>query len=454
MEFWGDTIEGLSKIDWLTGEVLEELCEVTVFPRSHYVTPDDMRQRALVTIEAELEQRLIELRQFGKVVEAARIEQRTLYDLAMLREVGSCAGVENYSRHLTGREEGQAPPTLIDYFPDNALFIIDESHVTVPQIRGMYHGDHSRKRTLVDYGFRLPSALDNRPLRFEEFDALPAPRVYVSATPGDYELALVPAANIAEQFVRPTGLLDPPIEVRPTANQVHDLMDQIKACADLGQRVLVTTLTKRMSEHLAEFYLDEGLRVKYLHSDIDTLERAQIIRALREGLFDCLIGINLLREGLDLPEVALVAILDADKPGFLRSERALIQTCGRAARHVEGRVILYADGESVAMRKTLAETKRRRKKQKAYNKKHSIMPKSVSKSIGIDLNEIIERAAGDLRGKGRGEGAAALPKEDLDKRIASLRAEMMVAARALDYELAAELRNQLFALEELGLSSS
>jgi excinuclease ABC subunit B len=474
VELWGDTIEALSEIDPLTGEVLGALDEATIFPKSHYVTPQEMLERALTTISDELAARLAELGKTGKLVERQRLEQRTRYDLELLREVGTCNGVENYSRHLTGRAPGEPPPTLVDYFPEDALFIVDESHVTIPQLGGMYRGDRNRKETLVEYGFRLPSALDNRPLRFEEWEATPKQRIYVSATPGEYELEKAGPSNTAEQVVRPTGLMDPPIEIRPTKDQVHDLKAEVEARAKRRERVLVTTLTKRMAEDLSEFYLDAGLKVKYLHSDIDTIERADIIKALREGAFDCLVGINLLREGLDLPEVTLVAILDADKEGFLRSERSLIQTCGRAARNVDGRVIMYADQRTRSIERTIAETERRRALQRAYNDAHGITPQSVRKKIGEVLSSIFERdyvelapgaspVPGERTGKGgragrgaavaaEGRGArAALAPGDIPRRIEELRRRMLEHAKKLEFEEAAKARDEILALEDTAL---
>jgi excinuclease ABC subunit B len=452
IEFWGDEIEGITEVDPLTGEVLGDLDEVTIWPKSHYVAPQDALERAIVTIEAELDIRLRELERENKFVERQRLEQRTRYDLELLREVGTCNGIENYSRHLTGRSPGQPPPTLIDYFPEDALFIVDESHVTAPQIGGMYRGDRNRKETLVSYGFRLPSALDNRPLKFEEWEGIPRQRLFVSATPGDYEMKLA-GDLIVEQIVRPTGLMDPEIEIRPTKEQVHDLKAEIEARAAKKERVLVTTLTKRMAEDLSEFYLDSGLRVKYLHSDIDTIERADIIKALREGEFDCLIGINLLREGLDIPEVSLVAILDADKEGFLRSERSLIQTCGRAARNVEGRVIMYADQRTKSIEKTLAETDRRRKVQAEYNKKHGITPRSIKKKIGDVLSSIFEKDYVDVTGAAGGNGKERpdVKREEIPKKLEELRKKMLDHAKRLEFEEAAEIRDQIIRLEDLAL---
>ncbi|MHC4831382.1 MAG: excinuclease ABC subunit UvrB, partial [Planctomycetota bacterium] len=433
VEFFGDEIDKITEIDPLTGEVFGDRDRVTIYPRSHYVTPEDSLKRAVETISAELEAHLFELRKEKKLLEAQRLEQRTRYDLELMREIGTCSGIENYSRHLTGRRPGEPPPTLLEYFPHDGLFVIDESHVTVPQIRAMYKGDRSRKETLVGYGFRLPSALDNRPLRFEEFERLERQKIYVSATPGDYELEKTGKDLIVEQIVRPTGLLDPEIEVRPTKSQVQDLMGEVEARAKRDERVLVTTLTKRMAEDLTEYYLDHGLRVKYLHSDIDTIERADIIHALREGTFDCLVGINLLREGLDLPEVSLVAILDADKEGFLRSERALIQVCGRAARNLNGSVIMYADNVTKSMKTALDETERRRGLQATYNEVHGITPRSTKRTLKGPLSSLFNddedktnpklKAAAELRRIKR----AAIPK-----RLEELRAQMMAAARDLD----------------------
>jgi len=456
VEFFGEEIDSITEIDPLTGEVKADRDEVDIWPKSHYVTPEEQMERALETIAAEMDEWVPGLRRKGKLLEAQRCEQRTRYDLELLREVGTCSGIENYSRHLTGRQPGQPPPTLIDYFPPDALIIIDESHVGVPQLGGMYRGDRSRKETLVDYGFRLPSALDNRPLKFEEFEAIPRQRVYVSATPGDYEIEKAGRDNVAEQIVRPTGLTDPPIEVRPTKDQVHDLKAEIEVRARKKERVLVTTLTKRMAEDLTEFYLDSGLRVKYLHSDIDTIERADIVRALREGKFDALIGINLLREGLDIPEVSLVAILDADKEGFLRSERSLIQTCGRAARNLAGRVIMYADQRTRSIEAALRETERRRALQAAYNREHGITPASIKKKIGDVLSSIFEKdyvtieldrektAARSKLGKG-------LSRDDIPRRIEELRKRMLDHAKRLEFEEAAEVRDQILALEDLAL---
>lgn len=379
IELFGDEIEKLSFFDFLTGEIIKIVPRLTVYPKTHYVTPREVLLKAIDNIGEELELRLKEFRDNNKLVEAQRLEERTKFDLEMIKEIGYCSGIENYSRYLSGRNPGEAPPCLIDYMPSNALMIMDESHVTVPQFRGMYLGDRSRKQTLVDFGFRLPSALDNRPLMFEEFEILSPQLIYVSATPGDYEINK--ADQVAEQVVRPTGLVDPIIEVRPADTQVDDLLSEINKVVNKNERVLVTTLTKRMSEDLSSYLQDHGIKVKYLHSDIDTVERVEIIRGLRLGEFDVLVGINLLREGLDIPEVSLVAILDADKEGFLRSDRSLIQTIGRAARNINGKAILYADTLTGSINRTIEETERRRKKQILYNKDNKIKPKGVSKSI-------------------------------------------------------------------------
>ncbi|MCO5165045.1 MAG: excinuclease ABC subunit UvrB [Planctomycetes bacterium] len=450
IELFGDELERLTEIDPLTGEVKGELERVDIYPKSHYVTPEDMLKRAQETIEEELRERLGWLRGHGKLVEAQRLEQRTRYDLELLREVGHCNGIENYSRHLTGRAPGEPPPTLLDYLPPDALLVIDESHVSIPQVIGMYRGDRSRKETLVEFGFRLPSALDNRPLRFEEFEGLGLQRLYVSATPAAYELERS-QGRVCEQIVRPTGLLDPEIEVRPTLDQVHDLKAEVEARAARGERVLVTTLTKRMAEDLTEYYLDAGLRAKYMHSDIDTIERSQMIAALRRGEFDALVGINLLREGLDIPEVSLVAVLDADKEGFLRNRTSLIQTCGRAARNVHGRVIFYADKETDSIRETIAETRRRRERQEAYNQEHGITPRSVEKGFHEGLGDIVDRDYLEPEDLVRQAEDAKLAEEDLRTNVDELRRDMLAAAEALDFEKAAALRDRVFELEARAL---
>lgn len=443
VEMFGDEIDRLVEIDTLTGEVLGYRKHVSIFPASHYVTEGEKMAKALVSIEKELEERLAELRKMGKLLEAQRLEQRTRYDMEMMREIGFCQGIENYSRHLTGRLPGEPPYTLLDYFPDDFLLIIDESHVTVPQIGGMYEGDRSRKTTLVEHGFRLPSALDNRPLKFSEFEAKLNQVIYVSATPGPYELEH--STQVVEQIIRPTGLLDPRVEVRPVARQIDDLLAEIRQRVAKNQRVLVTTLTKRMAEDLTDYFREMGVRVRYLHSEIKTLERMEIIRDLRLGKFDVLVGINLLREGLDLPEVSLVAILDADKEGFLRSERSLIQTIGRAARHVEGTVIMYADTVTSSMEKAIQETNRRRSIQEEFNRKHGITPETVQKAI----RDVIEAtyAAEKSEAYVTKEKLAGLSKKELKKLIAKLEKEMQEAARQLEFERAAELRDIIFELQ-------
>jgi excinuclease ABC subunit B len=434
LEFFGDEIERITKIDPLTGEILAKPSELTVFPSSHYVTPEAKLKVALGKIEHELEERLAQFKHEGKLLEAQRLEQRTRFDLEMLTETGFVKGIENYSRYLTNREPGEQPATLLDYFPDDFLMLIDESHMTIPQVRGMYNGDRARKETLVEYGFRLPSALDNRPLTFTEFERHMNQVVYVSATPAEYELSRSPEP--AQQVIRPTGLLDPKIEVRPVKGQIDDLLAEIKDTVAKRKRVLVTTLTKRMSEDLTEYMQELGIKVAYLHSDVDTLDRTDILRDLRLGTYDVLVGINLLREGLDLPEVSLVAILDADKEGFLRSQQALIQTVGRAARHEQGRVIMYADHVTRSMQTTIDETERRRAIQKAYNTEHGITPKGISKSIekGMrpDLPEEAKRAKLDLK---------KIPKDEYKSLIKDLSAQMDLAAANLQFETAAELRD-------------
>jgi excinuclease ABC subunit B len=444
VELWGDTVEAIHRIDPLRGVVLEGLDEVHVYPASHYVTPAEQLERALGTIQEELGERLAFLRGRNRLLEAQRLEQRTLFDMEMLRELGYCHGIENYSRHLTGRRPGEPPPVLIDYLPKDALVIIDESHVAVPQVRGMYYGDRSRKEALVEYGFRLPSAFDNRPLTFEEFTRLIGQTVYVSATPGDYELRLADD-GVAEQVIRPTGLMDPKISVRPAGDQVDDLLHEIRARADRDERVLVTTLTKRMAEDLTEYYQQLGLRVRYLHSDIDTLDRVATIRDLRLGKYDALIGINLLREGLDIPEVSLVAILDADKEGYLRSGTSLIQTAGRAARNVNGEVIMYADHVTESMAETLRETERRRDIQAAYNAEHGITPESIRSSIRELLQTVYERDYYTVEAETPAPETFESPA-DRERRIAELETQMKDAARRLDFEQAAELRDRIRAL--------
>ena len=446
IELFGDVVDAISRIDPLRGAVLERVDRVHIYPASHYVTEANQLARAFETIQEELADRLAFLRQRNRLLEAQRLEQRTLFDIEMLRELGYCHGIENYSRHLTGHRPGEAPPTLIDYLPKDALVVIDESHVAVPQVRGMYYGDRSRKEALVEYGFRLPSAFDNRPLTFDEFTRLTGQTIYVSATPGPYELDLA-AATLAEQVIRPTGLMEPRITVRPAKDQVDDLLGELRARADRDERVLVTTLTKRMAEDLTEYYQQLGLRVRYLHSDIDTLDRVAIIRDLRLGKFDGLIGINLLREGLDIPEVSLVAILDADKEGYLRSATSLIQTAGRAARNVNGEVIMYADHVTASMAATLRETERRRELQRAYNDAHGITPESIKSSIRELLQTIYER---DYYTVPVEEPAAETFESPaaLQSRILELEARMKEAAKRLDFEQAAELRDRLKSLRK------
>ncbi|HGC5652715.1 TPA: excinuclease ABC subunit UvrB [Legionella pneumophila] len=445
IELFDDEVDNIARFDPLTGEILQRLPRVTIFPKTHYVTP---RERILETVEkvkVELQERLAELNAQNKLVEAQRLEQRTCFDIEMMLELGYCSGIENYSRYLSNREAGEAPPTLFDYLPPEALLIIDESHVTVPQIGGMYRGDRARKETLVNYGFRLPSALDNRPLRFEEFEERSPQTIYISATPGPYEQEH--SDNVAEQVVRPTGLIDPEVEIRPVKTQVDDLMSEIRQVIAQGSRILVTTLTKRMAEDLTEYLSEHGIKVRYLHSDVDTVERMEIISDLRLGEFDVLVGINLLREGLDMPEVALVAILDADKEGFLRSERSLIQTIGRAARNVKGRAILYADTMTGSMQRALTETERRREKQKAFNLKHGITPKGINKSV----EDILE---GAYIGKRKTMVAEQAPRythwspQELAKQINALEKQMYAHAQNMEFELAAKIRDEYLLLKE------
>ncbi|MCB9746717.1 MAG: excinuclease ABC subunit UvrB [Alphaproteobacteria bacterium] len=457
VELWGDEVESLSLIDPLRGQRIEALEMTCIYPASHYVTPKERIQEALQSIRAELTERLAVLNDRGMLLEAQRLEQRTLYDLEMIEELGYCSGIENYSRHLTGLPPGAPPPNLLSYFPDDWLLVIDESHVTVPQARGMYVGDRNRKETLVRHGFRLPSALDNRPLKFEEFTERMNQVLYVSATPGDYELALAEGA-VVEQLIRPTGLLDPEIEVRPAAIQVDDLLDELRQVTAEGWRVLVTTLTKRMAQELTDYYRELGVRVRYLHSDIDTLERMEIIRDLRLGEFDVLVGINLLREGLDIPEVALVAILDADKEGYLRSERSLIQTIGRAARNADGRCILYADRVTGSMQLAIDETRRRRAIQEAYNAEHGVVPQTVRRKVDTALAALLAEdgqldSTGVVHGRGKGPppSVAETPLDQVPAKLKRLRAEMRAAAEKLDFEKAAELRDELRALESWAL---
>jgi excinuclease ABC subunit B len=450
VELFDEVIEGLYEIDPLRGRVISSLEKVAIYPGSHYVTTSERLKLAMAGIKTELQERLQEFRSQNKLLEAQRLEQRTMFDLEMFQEIGYCKGIENYSRHLTGRQPGEPPPTLIDYLPDNALIMIDESHVTIPQLGGMYYGDRSRKQTLVEYGFRLPSALDNRPQTFEEFEERVKQIVYVSATPGDYELAKG-NGRIVEQIIRPTGLMDPAVEIKPARNQVDDLLGEIKERIEKGDRVLVTTLTKRMAEDLTEYYADLGIRVKYLHSDIDTLERVEIIRDLRLGKFDVLIGINLLREGLDIPEVSLFAILDADREGFLRSERALIQTCGRAARNVAGRVLLYAETTTPSMARAIEESDRRRKIQEEYNLTHGITPESIKKAIRDVLGSVYEADYYTVPVV-REEEAGYLAPREVPKAIRQLKKEMRKAAEQLEFERAAELRDRIQHLQEAAIT--
>lgn len=436
VEFFGDEIDRLTKFDSLTGEVLEEVDNLVVFPSSHYATPRDRINQAIEKIEQEFADRMSWLEKNNKLLEAQRLSQRTKFDLEMLRETGFVKGIENYSRYLTDREPGEQPATLIDYFPDDWLLLVDESHMTLPQVRGMYNGDRARKETLVEHGFRLPSALDNRPLRFDEFNQHINQAIYVSATPGDYELQQSPEP--AQQVIRPTGLLDPEIEVREIDGQIDDLMHEISLRVSKNQRVLVTTLTKRMAEDLSAYLEENGVKTAYLHSDIDTLERGDILRQLREGVFDVVVGINLLREGLDLPEVSLVAIMDADKEGFLRSESALIQTIGRAARHEEGRVLMYADKMTGSMQRAIDETNRRRDIQKAYNQEHGITPTSVKKKIDEGLRSIIPQKETD---KKKIIDIKKVPKDEYSRLIKELSAQMDMASANLEFEKAAELRD-------------
>jgi excinuclease ABC subunit B len=446
VELWGDEVDRLTKIDPLTGEVIAQLDRSAIYPATHYAIGQPALGRAIRAIEEELEDRLAEFRRSGRLLEAQRLEHRTRYDLEMLREMGFCAGIENYARHLSGRRAGERPACLIDYFPDEFLAIVDESHVTVPQIGGMYEGDRSRKMTLVEYGFRLPSALDNRPLRFEEWEALVPEVIFVSATPGDFELRRS-GGVVVEQVIRPTGLLDPEVEVRPVQGQVDDLIGEIRDRAGHGERVLVTTLTKRMAEDLTDYLLSVGVRVRYMHSDIDAIERVDILRGLRLGLFDVLVGINLLREGLDLPEVSLVAILDADKEGFLRSDKSLIQTIGRAARNERAKAIMYADTVTGSMRRCIEETCRRREIQEQYNLQHGITPESIRKSV----DEVRRTTAiADTRldpGTRAVETLAGFPELDPGELVERLSVEMERAAEALDFELASELRDHIFQIK-------
>src|SRR6266542_6379994 len=452
IELWGDKVERILRLDTLTGEVVAEMDEISIYPATHYVASEDRMRRAIVGIESELERQLARLEEKGKLLEAQRLRMRTNYDLEMMREVGFCSGIENYSRHIDGRSPGEPPFTLLDYFPDDWLCVIDESHVTVPQLHGMYEGDMSRKRTLVEFGFRLPSAMDNRPLRFEEFTERVKQVVFMSATPGPYELQV--SDRVVEQIVRPTGLIDPEVEVRPTKGQIDDLMEEIRQRVEREQRVLVTTLTKKMAEDLTDYLMEMGLRVRYLHSEIDTIQRIEILRDLRLGEFDVLVGINLLREGLDLPEVSLVAIIDADKEGFLRSETSLIQTIGRAARNVEGKVLMYADTVTDSMRRAISETNRRRKIQIEYNREHGIDPQTIRKKV----SDILLALQGDprrsaltperSRRRRHRSDIELMPREELERLIQTLEDEMHEAAKDLRFEYAARLRDEVLELRK------
>jgi excinuclease ABC subunit B len=448
IELFDDEVESLQLFDPLTGRIRQKIPRFTVYPSSHYVTPRERVLAAIDTIKEELRQRLDEFVQAGKLVEAQRLEQRTRFDLEMLQEVGHCKGIENYTRHLSGAQPGDPPPTLVDYLPPDSLMFLDESHVLIGQLGGMYNGDRARKTTLVEYGFRLPSALDNRPLKFEEFETKMRQVVFVSATPADYEQRT--SGQVVEQVVRPTGLIDPVVEVRPATHQVDDVLGEIRLRVDAGQRVLITTLTKRMAEQLTDYLADNGVKVRYLHSDIDTVERVEIIRDLRLGAFDVLVGINLLREGLDIPEVSLVAILDADKEGFLRSERSLIQTIGRAARNLDGKAILYADQITDSMKRAIGETERRRAKQLAHNEAQGITPRSVVKQVKELIDGVYSEKSGkdDLKAAQAAAEVEALSEKDLGKRIKQLEKQMLEHARNLEFEKAARVRDQLALLKE------
>lgn len=441
LELFGDELENLSVIDPLTGAILKRIARITIFPKTHYVTPRQKLLDAVDLIKEELKYRVHELEKNNKLVEAQRLEQRTRFDIEMINELGYCSGIENYSRFLSGRREGEPPPTLMDYLPKEAILIVDESHVTIPQLGGMYRGDRARKENLVNYGFRLPSALDNRPLRFDEFEKIQPQTIYVSATPSPYELRL--SGEIVEQLVRPTGLVDPIIEVKPASTQVDDVLSEIRKRIEINERVLITTLTKRMAEDLTHYLEEQGIKVRYLHSDIETVERTEIIRDLRLGVFDVLVGINLLREGLDMPEVSLVAIFDADKEGFLRSDRSLIQTIGRAARHIHGKAILYADNVTGSMRRAMEETDRRRKKQTAYNEEHGITPKSVAKAV----KEVLETGYAPHLRAPKTEALPLLSPKELVSTIKKLENEMYKYAKNLEFEEAARLRDEIHRLK-------
>ena len=441
IEFFGSEVAMIAEIDPLRGVITRRLSKAAIYPASHYVADEVTMKSAVKTIKEELKERLMELKAFGKLVEAQRLEQRTMYDLEMMQEMGYCSGIENYSRHLTGRKKGEPPPTLLDYFPEDFIIMIDESHVSVPQIRGMYNGDISRKSTLVEYGFRLPCALDNRPLNFEEFSSHIKNLLFVSATPADYELSV--SSQVVEQIIRPTGLIDPEVEVRPETNQVDDIIGEIKKTVAGGGRALVTTLTKRMSEDLSEFLIDSGIKAKYLHSDIDSLERFKIIRELRLGEFDVLVGINLLREGLDIPEVELIGILDADKEGFLRSKTSLVQTIGRAARNIKGKVILYGNNITDSMKFAISETERRRKIQEAYNKENNITPKTIQKNIAGLLTTIFEQDYIDLSGGFDENSPLIIDPKEAEKLIKNLTKKMKKAVKELNFEEAARIRDEI-----------
>jgi len=445
--FFGDEVERIMQFSPLTGEVFEELQEVPIYPAKQYLTDSDRLKEAITAIEAELEERLAMYKETGKHLEAQRLEQRTRYDLEMLKEVGYCSGIENYSRHLDHREAGTHPWTMIDFLPSDYLLVIDESHMTIPQVRGMYNGDRSRKETLVEYGFRLPSALDNRPLKFDEFEEVMGHTIYTSATPGPYEMGK--ANQVVEQIIRPTGLVDPEVEVRATKGQVDDLVGEIRSRVERGERVLVTTLTKRMAEDLSEYLQELGMKVHYLHSEVETLERVGILRDLRLGVFDVIVGINLLREGLDLPEVSLVAILDADKEGFLRSGTALIQTIGRAARHLNGRVIMYADKMTDSMKRAIDETNRRRAKQVKYNEENGIVPISIHKAIHDLTEELTAKAVAEPRGEYRVKSIGGVPRNELRQIVFEVEKQMKEAAKNLEFERAAALRDELYELKNL-----
>ena len=454
VEMFGDSVEAIYSVDPLRGIVVEKLEKTVIYPGSHYVTPPEIMKRAMEDIRCEMEERIRYFKANNMLLEAQRIEQRTSYDLEMMQEIGHCQGIENYSRHMTGRKEGEPPPTLIDFFPDDFLLVVDESHVSIPQIRAMYKGDRSRKESLVNHGFRLPSALDNRPLCFDEFEKLVNQAIYVSATPAEYELVKAKGV-VVEQVVRPTGLTDPEIEIRKAKGQVDDLLSEIRIIAGRGERVLVTTLTKRMAEELTEYYSEIGIRIRYMHSDVQTLDRIELIRALRSGEYDVLVGINLLREGLDIPEVSLVAIFDADKEGFLRSETSLIQTCGRAARNVGGKVIMYADSLTGSMERAINEMERRRAHQIEYNLKNGITPESIKKKIKTVMDSIYESDYVTIP-KVKESALDYIPLKEISAIIKSLRKEMKAASTALDFEKAAELRDrikelELMEMEELGL---